>query len=58
MAERKYTTFKSSVTDFTAIKKRMEELGIFREQPGAKNGVDVVPTEPGSKPEPGKYYQY
>lgn len=57
MAERKPTPFKSGTTDYAAIRKRMEELGIFREQPGAINGVDVT-TPANNDPDPQYEYTY
>lgn len=48
--------FKSGVTDFDALRTRMDELGILPVV-GGKNGVDVSkPTEPATNPTDGGYY--
>lgn len=56
MAEKQREPFRSSVTNFSDIRKRMEELGI--KPPGVdKAGVDT--SQPEQKPaEPGHYVGY
>ena len=52
MSEKQREPFRSSVTNFDDLRKRMDELGIRRDI-GTKNGVDV--TQPEVKPEAGHY---
>jgi hypothetical protein len=52
--------FKSCVTDFSAIRKRMEDLGFTTGTPeeGTENGVDVAPREGSQVPAPTAAYYY
>ncbi|MGH6796581.1 MAG: hypothetical protein ACREDH_15610 [Methylocella sp.] len=49
--------FKSGVTDYDALHKRLRELGIDP-YGGAKNGVDITPKPQPPKPEIGHYTYY
>lgn len=50
--------FKSGTSDYIAIRKRMEELGLIKPAEGEKNGVDITPPVEPNAPitPPSTYY--